>query len=259
MTMASSFSLRASCRHGRIPLGPVRRRPNRVGPRAPFFLERGGGRADCSARADQLQHVLDARVLGEVIPRRVRLTLGARPLGHLVHPDHPVDQVGGGALAAHGVPTERLVRPGALLAGTRRLVRRAGQHNVHGLRELRVGVGQELNQVRAGQALILLPGRHDRAVVDADDPDTVDPCLLKAAVNLGSLEARDLARGSGGREGARQRDKQVLALADKGGHRLWRVGRVAREALMNDSVEAGKRLAHFDRHSNASANRDLLF
>ena len=60
---------------------------------------------------------------------------------------------------------------------------------------------------------------HDGGIVDAEDIDLVDPSLLKAAVNLGSLEARDLARGSRGRERARERDQQHVAL---GGERLNR-------------------------------------
>ena len=48
-------------------------------------------------------------------------------------------------------------------------------------------------------SLVLLPGVHDGAVVDGDDVHLVDPRLLKLALDLGFLEARDLARGSGGR------------------------------------------------------------
>ena len=50
--------------------------------------------------------------------------------------------------------------------------------------------------------LVLLPGVHHGAVVDGDDVHLVDPRLLKLALDLGFLEARDLARGSGGRESA---------------------------------------------------------
>jgi len=69
-----------------------------------------------------------------------------------------------------------------------------------------VGVGDELDELGAGEAHVLLPRRHHRAVVHAHDVHHVDAGLLKAAVDLGSLEARHLARGSGGRERARQRD-----------------------------------------------------
>ena len=75
-------------------------------------------------------------------------------------------------------------------------------HQVEGDGELGGGVRGELDQVAAAQALVLLPGVHDGAVVDGDDVHLVDPRLLKLALDLGFLEARDLARGSGGREGA---------------------------------------------------------
>ena len=52
---------------------------------------------------------------------------------------------------------------------------------------------------RVGETcLVLLPGHHDGAVVDAHNVDLVDPSLLKPAVKLGSLEARDLVEGGGG-------------------------------------------------------------
>ena len=62
--------------------------------------------------------------------------------------------------------------------------------------------------------LVLLPGVHDGAVVDGDDVHLVDPSLLKLALDLGFLEARDLARGSGGREGTRERHPENLALVE---------------------------------------------
>ena len=89
----------------------------------------------------------------------------------------------------------------------------------HRIGERAVLVGDELDQLGAGEALVLLPRLHDGGVVDAEDVHLVDPSLLKAAVDLGCLEARDLARRSGGREGAWERDHQHVAL---GGERLDR-------------------------------------
>uniref|UniRef100_A0A7S3RRX1 Uncharacterized protein n=1 Tax=Strombidinopsis acuminata TaxID=141414 RepID=A0A7S3RRX1_9SPIT len=169
-----------------------------------------------SAPLDEREHVLNAGALREGIASRISLAIWAGALGNLEHLDHAINQIGGSPLAAHGVPAKSLVGPSTFLSGAGRLVGRTGQNNAHRLRELSVGVGEELNQVRARKAHFLLPCRHDRAVVDADNPDAVDPCLLEAAVNLGSLEARDLARGSGGRERTRKGDEQMLALADKG-------------------------------------------
>ena len=121
------------------------------------------------------------------------------------------------------------------------------------LGERTVLVGEELDHLGAGEALVLLPSLakvserlsachgsaaaqrgagvcagvcaglrrclHDGGIVDAEDVDLVDPSLLKTAVDLGCLEARDLARGSRGRERARERDHQHVAL---GGERLDR-------------------------------------
>ena len=68
----------------------------------------------------------------------------------------------------------------------------------------------------AGTGMCVDGGRrgclHDGGIVDAEDVDLVDPSLLKTAVDLGCLEARDLARGSRGRERARERDHQHVAL-----------------------------------------------
>jgi hypothetical protein len=89
-----------------------------------------------------------------------------------------------------------------------------GEDQVERDGELGGGVRGELDQVAAAQALVLLPGVHDGAVVDGDDVHLVDPRLLKVAHDLGFLEARDLARGSGGREGARERHPKNFPLVE---------------------------------------------
>lgn len=55
-------------------------------------------------------------------------------------------------------------------------------------------VREELDHLGPREALVLLPGLHDGGVVDAEDVHLVDPSLLKPAVDLGSLEARDLVK-----------------------------------------------------------------
>ena len=80
---------------------------------------------------------------------------------------------------------------------------------------LGLGTTAKGHQVASAEALVLLPGVHDGAVVDGDDVHLVDPRLLKLALDLGFLEARDLARGSGGRKCAREGDpERLLALVE---------------------------------------------
>jgi len=155
---------------------------------------------------DERQHRLDEGGLGLGIASRVVLRLG-----DLDHLDDAVDDVHRGALAAHRVRTKHA-------SGAR--VRR--EHNVERDGERRLRVGDKLDQVRAREALVLLPARHDRAVVDAVDIDLVDPSVLKLALNLGFLEARDLARGSGGGEGAGERHPKGVSLGEVTGHLLVR-------------------------------------
>ena len=69
-----------------------------------------------------------------------------------------------------------------------------------------VGVGDELDELGAGEAHVLLPRRHDRAVVDAHHVHHVDARPLKPPVDLGGLEARHLARGLRASERARERE-----------------------------------------------------
>ena len=68
-----------------------------------------------------------------------------------------------------------------LVFARQKQAQRLGQHAMH--------IGDELDQVGASQALVFLPRRHDGTVIDAEDIDSLDPCLLKSAVDFGFLEA----------------------------------------------------------------------
>ena len=152
--------------------------------------------------------------------------------------DHAVDNVQGRAFAPVRAVAQRLVWALPLGEGGAAGVAacRPSQGEVEGEGEVSVGVGHKLDEVGASATHLLLPSCHYCAVVDADDEDGVDPRLLKPAVDLSRLEARDLARRSGGREGAGQSDEEDLAVLEERPHRLRCRRRVPREADVHDDV-----------------------
>ena len=154
---------------------------------------------------DEIEHVLDAGGLREAVTGRVDFAIGAL-LGDLKDLDLAIDDVDGGALAPLRVEAERIV--GALARAVRFALAR--QHDAERLGQGRLRVGDELDQFRGREALILFPALHHRAVVDAEDVDLLDPRRLKPAVNFGLLESRDLASRSGRRERTRERYEKHL-------------------------------------------------
>ena len=78
----------------------------------------------------------------------------------------------------------------------------ARQHDAERLGQSRLHVSHKLDEVRAREALVLLPRLHHRAVVDAVDDDFVDAERLEVRLLL--KVPWHLPRGSGGGECARQ-------------------------------------------------------
>jgi len=185
------------------------------------------------------EHILDARSLRTSIASRV-----VSRLGDLKDLDFSALDKQSRTLATLGVHAQcnvwsrKAIHKGILSA----------RHNEpESRRELGLRVSDEVNQLRAGETLVLLPGHHHGAIVDADHKDLLDPCLLKSAVNLGFLEARDLARGSGGSEGSRQRHHQILSEARR--HRfpsLDGTGVVSSEALVVHDRVSGEGITNLD-------------
>lgn len=90
-----------------------------------------------------------------------------------------------------------------------------GELDVQGAGERRVCVCDELDEIRSGKALILLPRCHHGPVIDTGDVDLIDPCLLKTTVNFSCLEARDLALGSRGGESPGEGHPENFLALDK--------------------------------------------
>eukprot|EP00619_Florenciella_sp_RCC1007_P013744 CAMPEP_0205924802 /NCGR_PEP_ID=MMETSP1325-20131115/17183_1 /ASSEMBLY_ACC=CAM_ASM_000708 /TAXON_ID=236786 /ORGANISM="Florenciella sp., Strain RCC1007" /LENGTH=177 /DNA_ID=CAMNT_0053293215 /DNA_START=138 /DNA_END=669 /DNA_ORIENTATION=+ len=85
---------------------------------------------------------------------------------------------------------------------------RVGHLHAEGLGELTTRVAHERNDTFLVDALVLGPSIHDGGVIHAEDDDLVDPHLRKSHHLF--LVAGDLARGSRGRESAREADEDHL-------------------------------------------------
>jgi len=153
-----------------------------------------------------LKHVFDAGLLRSIIASWV---IGG--FSNFEQLDHTINDEHGSTFAAHCMAAKVLCRSSFV-----------GQNDVKGLGEVSLCVCDKLDQIGGSEALILLPGAHDSTIVHANDDDLVDPSPLKSAVNFGCLEARDLARGSGGRKCPRERDDECL-LCEQFAHRLERL------------------------------------
>ena len=174
---------------------------------------------------DELEHVVDAGVLGEVISRGiVRASL---VLGHLDHLDDAVDDVHAEALAPVGAE----------------LTHRSGVVEGHAERcgELGVWVSEE-GDVGSGDLLVHRPRAHHRRVIDAVHEHFVDSGSLEFV--LSREISRDLARGSGGCEGAGEADHDgLLAREARGGVHLcreWIVGRCDQVGVAAKGARRGR-------------------
>mmetsp|Transcript_3211 Transcript_3211/g.13443 ORF Transcript_3211/g.13443 Transcript_3211/m.13443 type:complete len:304 (+) Transcript_3211:34-945(+) len=175
-------------------------------------------------RGDLGEHGVDAGVGRVLVPGGVAGRLGERDhLDHAVLDEHREALRAVGAELVHG--------PGV------------GEDHPERLGGLPVGVREELD-VGPGDALILGPSVHDLPVVHAEHEHFVDPGSLEGV--LPREETRDLARGSGGGEGAgKAHDEGLLAREARGHvHLLGREGALL-QGHVGELVANGNHLASF--------------
>ena len=175
-------------------------------------------------RGDLGEHGVDAGVGRVVVPGGVTGRLGERDhLDHAVLDEHREALGAVGAELVHG--------PGV------------GEDHPQRLGGLPVGVREELD-VGPGDALVLGPGVHDLPVVHAEHEHFVDPGSLEGV--LPREETRDLARGSGGGEGAgKAHDEGLLAREARGHVHLLRREGALLQGHVGELVANGNHLASF--------------